>query len=83
MDFEHQKKINLDSLEQKQTMEKNNFTMAREIDKLRAELMNMERKLHNAYPGAFLIKRFPDTRLSDNIINCLTHLRILSFSSTK
>jgi hypothetical protein len=53
MNFEHQKKINLESLEQKQAMEKDTFSKARELDKLRAELMAMERKLHGANLGVF------------------------------
>ena len=51
VDYEHQKKINLENLEQKQAMEKNIFTMAREVDRLRGELVTMERKLHGAYTG--------------------------------
>lgn len=51
MDFELQKKINLEHLEQKQAMEKNAFTMAREVERLRTELMSMERRLHGAYPA--------------------------------
>ena len=32
-------------------MEKNIFTMAREVDRLRGELATMERKVHGAYTG--------------------------------
>lgn len=51
MDFELQKKLNLERLEQTQAMEKNTFTLTREVERLRAELMSMERRLHGAYPG--------------------------------
>ena len=56
MNFEQQKKINLDNLEQKQVMEKDTFSMARELEKLRAELMTMERRFHGSNPGVFLIE---------------------------
>eukprot|EP00250_Pteridium_aquilinum_P008140 c17708_g1_i1 orf=240-1934(-) len=49
MDFELQKKINLERLEQTQAMEKNTFSMARELERLRAELLSMERRLHGTY----------------------------------
>lgn len=51
MDFELQKKLNLEHLEQQQAMEKNAFTMTREIERLRAELTNAERRQH-AYMSA-------------------------------
>lgn len=51
MDFELQKKLNLERLEQTQAMEKNTFTLTREVERLRAELMSMERRLHGAYPA--------------------------------
>ncbi|KAI5062116.1 hypothetical protein GOP47_0022655 [Adiantum capillus-veneris] len=49
MDFEHQKKLNLERLEQSQTMEKNTFSLTREVERLRAELMMVERRLHGGY----------------------------------
>lgn len=51
MDFELQKKLNLERLEQTQAMEKNTFTLTREVERLRAELMIMERRLHGSYPA--------------------------------
>lgn len=48
MDFELQKKISYERLEQKQAMEKNVFTMAREVEKLRMEAANAERRAHAA-----------------------------------
>lgn len=51
MDFEQQKKLNLDHLEQQQAMEKSAFAMTREIEKLRAELANADRR-QQAYLSA-------------------------------
>lgn len=48
MDFELQKKISFERLEEKQAMEKNVFTMAREVEKLRMELANAERRAYAA-----------------------------------
>ncbi|MCO5587119.1 hypothetical protein L7F22_041066 [Adiantum nelumboides] len=52
MDFELQKKLNLERLEQTQAMEKNTFTLTREVERLRTELMVMERRLHGGYPAS-------------------------------
>lgn len=51
MDFEQQKKLNLEHLEQQQAMEKSTFAMTREIERLRAELANADRRQH-AYLSA-------------------------------
>eukprot|EP00250_Pteridium_aquilinum_P009926 c19033_g1_i1 orf=159-1883(+) len=51
MDYELQKKLNLEHLEQQQAMEKNAFAMTREIERLRAELANVDRRQH-AYLSA-------------------------------
>lgn len=48
MDFEHQKKVSFERQEQNQAMEKNSFTMGREIEKLRMESTNVERRAHGA-----------------------------------
>lgn len=42
--FEFEKKANEEQLEQKQAMEKNLISMAREIEKLRAEQLSSERR---------------------------------------
>ncbi|KAH7279964.1 hypothetical protein KP509_37G045200 [Ceratopteris richardii] len=52
MDFELQKKLNLERLEQTQVMEKNIFTLTREVERLRTELVMMERRLHGNYPAS-------------------------------
>lgn len=41
--YEYEKKANEEQIEQKQAMEKNLVSMAREIEKLRAEKLNIER----------------------------------------
>ena len=42
--FEFEKKANTELLEQRTAMEKNLVSMAREVEKLRAELTNVEKK---------------------------------------
>ena len=42
--FEYEKKANEEQLEQKQAMEKNLISMAREIEKLRADQLNTDRR---------------------------------------
>jgi prefoldin subunit 5 len=42
--FEFEKKANTELLEQRSAMEKNLVSMARELEKLRAELTNFEKK---------------------------------------
>ncbi|KAI5068574.1 hypothetical protein GOP47_0016919 [Adiantum capillus-veneris] len=51
MDFELQKKLNLEHVEHQQAMEKSAFAMTREIERLRADLVNAERR-HHAYLSA-------------------------------
>eukprot|EP00252_Welwitschia_mirabilis_P013491 TRINITY_DN29678_c0_g1_i1.p1 TRINITY_DN29678_c0_g1~~TRINITY_DN29678_c0_g1_i1.p1 ORF type:complete len:298 (-),score=94.11 TRINITY_DN29678_c0_g1_i1:272-1165(-) len=51
--IEYEKKTHADQLEQSQVMEKNVISMAREVEKLRAELANMEKRGRTAVtPGA-------------------------------
>jgi hypothetical protein len=42
--FEYEKKANAEQLEQRQAMEKNLVSMARDVEKLRAELTNAEKR---------------------------------------
>jgi prefoldin subunit 5 len=42
--FEFEKKANTELLDQRNAMEKNLVSMAREVEKLRAELTNFEKK---------------------------------------
>lgn len=42
--YEYEKKANEEQVEQKQAMEKNLISMAREIEMLRAEQLNVERR---------------------------------------
>ncbi|MCO5566835.1 hypothetical protein L7F22_020517 [Adiantum nelumboides] len=51
MDFELQKKLNLEHVEHQAAMEKSAFAMTREIERLRADLINAERR-HHAYLSA-------------------------------
>lgn len=44
--FEYEKGVNIESVEQLQAMEKNLIGMAREMEKLRAEVMNAEMRAH-------------------------------------
>lgn len=52
--FEYEKKANAELLDQRSAMEKNLVSMARELEKLRAELTNMEKKVRSAgYGGGY------------------------------
>ncbi|CAL5396566.1 unnamed protein product [Camellia sinensis] len=51
--FEYEKKANEEQVEQKQAMEKNLVSMAREIEKLRAEQMTVERGARGLGPGGY------------------------------
>lgn len=42
--FEHEKGMNIEQVEQLQAMEKNLIGMARELEKLRAEVLNAENR---------------------------------------
>ena len=47
--FEYEKNANAELLEQRTAMEKNLVSMAREVEKLRAELTNTEKKFRGMY----------------------------------
>ncbi|KAL6984958.1 hypothetical protein U1Q18_018339 [Sarracenia purpurea var. burkii] len=51
--FEYEKGLNMDKVEQMQAMEKNLVGMAREVEKLRAEVLNVEKRARapNPYGG--------------------------------
>eukprot|EP00249_Psilotum_nudum_P021773 c28238_g1_i6 orf=237-1130(+) len=51
--FEFEKKANADLLDQRQVLEKNLVSLAREVEKLRAELTNTEKISRGAYGGAY------------------------------
>ncbi|KAH7434299.1 hypothetical protein KP509_06G010100 [Ceratopteris richardii] len=51
MEFETQKKLNFEHTQQKQILEKNAFAMTRELERMRADLVNAERR-RNAYLSA-------------------------------
>ncbi|KAL6969849.1 hypothetical protein U1Q18_029563 [Sarracenia purpurea var. burkii] len=51
--FEYEKKANEEQTEQKQAMEKNLISMAREIEKLRAEQLSVERGAHGLGAGGY------------------------------
>eukprot|EP00249_Psilotum_nudum_P021772 c28238_g1_i5 orf=237-1121(+) len=51
--FEFEKKANTDLLDQRQVLEKNLVSLAREVEKLRAELTNTEKISRGAYGGAY------------------------------
>eukprot|EP00249_Psilotum_nudum_P008184 c21101_g1_i1 orf=414-1277(-) len=51
--FEFEKKANTDLLEQRQVLEKNLVSLAREVEKLRAELTNTEKKARVGYGGGY------------------------------
>lgn len=48
--FEYEKKANADQLEQRQVMEKNLVEMSRDIEKLRAEAANVDKR-PRVHPG--------------------------------
>lgn len=47
--FEYEKGLNIDKVQQMQAMEKNLVGMAREVEKLRAEVLNAEKRAHGKY----------------------------------
>ncbi|KAJ6796718.1 protein FLX-like 3 [Iris pallida] len=51
--YEYEKKANAEQMEQRQAMEKNLVSMARETEKLRAEQMNMEKRTRGPGIGAY------------------------------
>ncbi|KAF8400449.1 hypothetical protein HHK36_013747 [Tetracentron sinense] len=53
--FEYEKGLNIEQVEQMQAMEKNLIAMAREVEKLRAEVLNAEKRSHapNPYGGTY------------------------------
>lgn len=51
--FEYEQKAHAELLEQRKSMEKNLVSMAREIEKLRAEQMNMEKRARGPGTGAY------------------------------
>ena len=59
--YEYEQKVHAEQLEQRQAMEKNLVSMAREIEKLRAELMSREKRARGP-PG--------------NLIFCLSSLSL-------
>ncbi|KAM7464342.1 hypothetical protein LguiA_032463 [Lonicera macranthoides] len=62
--FEYEKKANEEQLEQKQAMEKNLVSIAREIEKLRAEQLSAERRARGlGGPGGYgMMNGSPETR---------------------
>ncbi|XP_059655513.1 protein FLX-like 3 [Cornus florida] len=63
--YEYEKKANEEQTEQKQAMEKNLISMAREIEKLRAEQMGAERRARGLGPGGYgMLNGSPEMRYS-------------------
>lgn len=64
--LEYEKKANGEQVEQKETMEKNLMSMAREIEKLRAEQLSMDRRGHGLGGGSgyTMYNGIPDMRYS-------------------
>lgn len=60
--YEYEKKANEEQIEQKQAMEKNLVSMAREIEKLRAEKLNIERARGLGAEGFGILNRSPEMR---------------------
>lgn len=54
--FEYEKGLNIDKVQQMQAMEKNLVGMAREVEKLRAEVLNAEKRAHvpSPYGGPYV-----------------------------
>ncbi|TYI94071.1 hypothetical protein E1A91_D02G177900v1 [Gossypium mustelinum] len=50
--FQHEKESNIEQVEQMQAMEKNLIRMAKEVEKLRAEVLSAEKKMHGTVPYA-------------------------------
>lgn len=59
--YEYEKKANEEQVEQKKAMEKNLISMAREIEKLRAEQLNAERRTWGLGPLSTPLLMFMDT----------------------
>lgn len=51
--FEYEKAANNEQMHQMQAMEKNLLSMAREVEKLRAQLATTDKRVHGAYGAAF------------------------------
>lgn len=60
--FEYEKKANAEQLEQRQAMEKNLVDMARDLEKLRAEAMNAEKRAR-LHPGNIIALSWNSSRL--------------------
>uniref|UniRef100_A0A803MU00 Protein FLX-like 3 n=1 Tax=Chenopodium quinoa TaxID=63459 RepID=A0A803MU00_CHEQI len=62
--LEYEKKSNAEQVQQKDSMEKNLMSLAREIEKLRAELLSVDRRGHALGGGTSyaMYNGFPDTR---------------------
>ncbi|KAK5817526.1 Forkhead-associated domain-containing 1 [Gossypium arboreum] len=50
--FQHEKESNIEQVEQMQAMEKNLIRMAKEVEKLRAEVLSAEKKMNGMVPYA-------------------------------
>ena len=48
--MQHEKGSNIEHVEQMQAMEKNLIGMAREVEKLRAEVLSAEKRVHGNFP---------------------------------
>ncbi|CBI34195.3 unnamed protein product, partial [Vitis vinifera] len=59
--FEYEKGLNVDQVREMQEMEKNLVVMAREVEKLRAEVLNAEKRAHapNPYSGSYPEPSYP------------------------
>ena len=70
--FEFEKKANTELLEQRNAMEKNLVSMAREVEKLRAELTNFEKKSRGwNYSNGYIY--------SDPIFSCIDEVKLTTF----
>ena len=47
--FEYEKGLNMDQVREMQEMEKNLVALAREMEKLRAEVLNAEKRAHGKF----------------------------------
>ncbi|XP_059637572.1 protein FLX-like 4 [Cornus florida] len=59
--FEYEKGLNMEKVEQMQAMDKNLFGMAKEVEKLRAEVLNAEKRAHapNPYGSSYMMSSDP------------------------